>query len=95
MPTPQGRGTWTYTTMARMPARRSVHSFVDTFAKQNGELGLGHGPPTQPHSSLLLGPIQDEIEQLQGRVVGTEAATGADGAAQPGVLSLDGVRTGM
>src|SRR4051812_29020303 len=57
----------------------------EALAEQDGELSLGHGPLPGWHPPLPLGPVQDEIEQLQRGLIGGEMAPGADGAAQLGV----------
>src|SRR4051812_30004317 len=49
-------------------------------------------PPARRHPPLLLGPVQDQEQDLRGGPVGREMAPRLDGPPQLGVERLDGVR---
>jgi hypothetical protein len=73
-------------------ATRSGHCPGKALAEEDGKLGLCHGPFTWRHDPLLFGPVQDQEQQLQCRLVGREVAPCPDGPAQLGVQRLDGIR---
>ncbi len=83
----RGRAAEHYVAMALM--KRS-------FAEDGGELELCHGPLTWRHSPLVLGSVQDRIEQRGGGFVAGRGRppSGPDGAAELCIQCLDGVGRG-
>src|SRR3546814_148529 len=56
-----------------------------------GELGRCHAPLTWRHFPLFFGSVQDQIEQLGGRLVAWEVSPGSDRAPELRVKRLDGI----
>src|SRR4051794_13763981 len=68
------------------------HGPGEALAEEDGELGLGHRPRAGSHPPLLLGPVQDQEQELQGGLVGREVAPRANRPPELGVERLDGIR---
>ncbi len=61
--------------------KSGVHCLCEPLTEQDGHLRLGRRPFTGRHFPLFPGPVQDQEQQFQRRVVIGEMPPGADGAA--------------
>src|SRR3546814_2427116 len=68
---------------------RSRHGPDKALAEDYGELGLCHAPLTWRHFPLFFGSVQDQIEQLGGRLVAWEVSPGSDRAPELRVKRLE------
>jgi len=64
----------------------------EALSEEDSELRLRHGPFTWRHFPLLLGSVQDQEQQFQGRFVIGKMPSGPNRASELGIQSLDGVR---
>jgi hypothetical protein len=70
---------------------QSGHSQCEALAKEDGELGLGHGPLARRHDPLLFGAVQDQEEKLGSGFVSGEMTPGANRPAQLGIERFNSI----